>query len=111
MNVVRHHHKGVQRHVWALHSRPPPFLGDDLTAGIQPRFRAHHLTKQRFAFMGADGKEIGACGSVVVPLQANGAPVEHILMVGHWLPFLILRFSGNDTTIAPNRARRVIRAT
>lgn len=41
------------------------------------------MTKETLPLVGAEGEEIGTGGGVVVPFEANGAPIVVIRVIGH----------------------------
>jgi len=84
VDMIGHHHEGVQFHVLEMVRDFMPTRAHDFPHVVQPHFPVHHVAEQRGAPVGADGDEIRARLGVIVSLQPDGTAVVALeFVIGH----------------------------
>jgi len=96
VHVVGHDHKRIQFNVRVMVGQIVPCPDNDLPKWIHPHLALHHLAKQTFATLRANGDKIRPRLGIIVSLQTDAAAVVFIRVVRHGSDFVYVQ---------PNRDR------
>ena len=80
VNVVGHHHKGIQNDTREMAVQGTPAVLSGVSVFVQLQIAVGHIAEKRFPLIGADGDEIGSRLRVVIRLETDGASLAMYLV-------------------------------